>query len=306
MVAAILRQRSGFARDEWQNGATAMKALAVVPWTCPSCQTGVTTRYCPSCGERRLLARELTLRGLVDQVFESFTNIDGRLLRSVRCLVTRPGALTVAYLDGRRTPYIGPVALFLAANVLFFAAESLTHGLVFTTPLESHLHTQPWSPLAQVLVTDRVAALHTTIDRYAPRFDGAIALHARSLILLMVVSFTALPAIVFHRRHRPFVTHAVFALHLYAFLLLLFCIATAIPALGIPFGGTRSPSRLLDAALSIGLLIACGCYLYVAIGAVYGGSRARRAIESIGLTVGVAAIVLGYRFVLLLITLYST
>jgi hypothetical protein len=46
--------------------------------------------------------------------------------------------------------------------------------------------------------------------------------------------------------------------------------------------------------------------LYVAISAVYGGSRARRAIESIGLTVGVAAIVLGYRFVLLLITLYST
>ena len=111
---------------------------------------------------------------------------------------------------------------------------------------------------------------------------------------------------VFHRRQRPFVTHAVFALHLYAFLLLLFCIATAIPALGIPFGGTRSPSRLLDAVLSIGLLIACGFYLYVAISAVYGGSRARRAIESIGLTVGVAAIVLGYRFVLLLITLYST
>jgi hypothetical protein len=83
-------------------------------------------------------------------------------------------------------------------------------------------------------------------------------------------------------------------------------IATAIPALGIPFGGTRSPSRLLDAVLSIGLLIACGFYLYVAISAVYGGSCARRAIESIGLTVGVAAIVLGYRFVLLLITLYST
>ena len=107
-------------------------------------------------------------------------------------------------------------------------------------------------------------------------------------------------------RHRPFVTHAVFALHLYAFLRLLFGIATAIPALDIPFGGARSPSRLLDAVLSIGLLIACGFYLYVAIGAVYGGSRARRAIESIGLTVGVAAIVLGYRFVLLLITLYST
>ena len=308
MVAAILRQGDGFARDardEWQNGS-AMKALAVVSWTCPSCHAAVTTPYCPSCGERRLRARELTLRGLVDQVFESLTNIDGRLLRSLRCLVRRPGALTVAYLDGCRTPYIGPVALFVAANVLFFATESLTHGLVFTTPLDSHLHTQPWSPLAQAMVADRLAALHMTIEQYAPRFDGAIALHARSLILLMVVSFTALPAALFRRRRRPFVTHAVFALHLYAFMLLLFCIATAIPAAGIPFGAARSPSRVLDALLSIGLLIACGIYLDVAIGAVYGGSRARRVIESIGLTVGVAAIVLGYRFVLLVITLYRT
>jgi hypothetical protein len=282
-----------------------MNLLAVVPWTCPSCRAAVTTPYCPTCGERPLRARELTLRGLLDQLFESLTNIDGRLLRSVRCLVTRPGALTVAYLDGRRAPYIGPVALFLAANVLFFMAESLSHGLVFTTPLASHLNTQPWSPLARTLVSHRVAALHTTLEQYAPRFDGAIALHARSLILLMVVSFTALPAVLFRRRHRPFVTHAVFTLHLYAFLLLLFCIATTIPALDMLSGDVRWPARLLDAVLSIAILIACGIYVYVAIGAVYGGRQARRTIESLALTVGAAAIVLGYRFALLLLTLYT-
>jgi hypothetical protein len=284
--------------------STAMKAID--PWICPSCRTAVSTAYCPACGERALLARELTLRGLVDQVFEAFTNIDGRLLRSFRCLVSRPGVLTVAYLDGQRRPYLGPVALFLATNVLFFAAESLTQGLVFTTPLESHLHTQPWSPLAQVLVTQRLDALHTTIDRYAPRFDGAIALHARSLILLMALSFAALPAIVFRRSSRPFVTHAVFALHLYGFMLLLFCLATAIPAAGILFGGVRSPSQVLDIILSLSLMAACGIYLYFAIGAVYGGSRARRWIAAIGLTVGVGLIVLAYRFVLLLLTLYTT
>jgi hypothetical protein len=282
----------------------AMKVIE--PWTCPSCRTRLTTPYCPTCGERPLRARELTLRGLVDQVLESFTNIDGRLLRSFRCLVSRPGVLTVAYLDGRRTPYLGPVALFVSTNVLFFAAEAVTQGLVFTTPLESHLHTQPWSPLAQVLVTHRIDALHTTLERYAPRFDGALALHARSLILLMALSFAALPAVVFRRSSRPFVTHAVFALHLYGFMLLLFCVATAIPAAGMLFGGARSPSQLLDAILSFSLMGACGIYLYVAIGAVYGGSRTLRWIEAIGLTVGVAAIVLGYRFALLLITLYST
>ena len=253
-----------------------------------------------------MLPHELTLRGLFHQVFEAFTNIDGRLIRSFRCLVSRPGLLTVAYLRGLRRPYIGPVSLFLVTNVLFFATESLTGGTVFSTPLDSHLRTQPWSPLAQVLVANRLEVLHTTMDLYAPRFDAAVALHARSLILLMALSFSVLPAIVFRRGRHPIAAHTVFALHLYAFLLLLFCVATTMPAVNLLHGGARSTSENLDHVLSIGLMVACAVYLYFAIGRVYGGAGAGNAVRATGLTVGMSAIVLGYRFVLLLITLYST
>lgn len=274
-------------------------------WTCPSCNRVIATPFCPECGERPLRARELTLPGLVHQVFEALTNIDGRLLRSFRCLVTRPGLLTVAYLHGLRKPYIGPISLFLVTNVLFFAAESLTGGTVFSTPLASHLRTQPWSPLAQILVPHRLNALHTTLDLYAPRFDAAVALHARSLILLMALSFSVLPRIVFRRGGHPFAAHAVFALHLYAYMLLLFCVATAVPAVPMLRGGARSTSDLLDNALSIGLMTACAVYLFFAARRVYGGTGAVHVLRVVGLTVGVAAIVLGYRFALLLITLYT-
>ena len=211
----------------------------------------------------------------------------------------------MAFLQGRRKPFVGPVALFLVANVLFFATESLTGGTIFTTPLEGHLHTQPWSPVAQGLVADRLALLHTPAALFAARFDRAIALHARSLILLMALAFAVLPAIAYGRSRRPFAAHVVFSLHLYAFMLLLFSVATAIPAMGLLAGGTRSNSQVLDGAISITMLVACGFYLYFATGAVYGGGRAARALKSAALAVGTAAIVLGYRFALFLFTLYS-
>ena len=148
-------------------------------WTCPTCASTVSTRYCPSCGEHRLRERELTLRSLFGQLVQVFTNIDGRLIRSFRCLVSHPGFLTMAYLQGRRKPYVGPIQLFLTANVLFFAIESLAGGKVFTTPLDSHLHTQPWSPFAASLVSHRLDAMRTTLDLYAPVFDHAMALNAR-------------------------------------------------------------------------------------------------------------------------------
>jgi hypothetical protein len=279
--------------------------IATAQWTCPSCHGTIRSPYCPECGERPLRPGELTLRGLVAQAFEAITSIDGRVLRSFRALITRPGLLTVAFLQGRRVPYIGPIALFLATNVLFFAIESATGGTVFSTPLESHLHTQPWSPLARMLVEDRLEALGTTAAIFAPRFDAAVALHARSLILLMALSFAPLPWLVFRRRRHPFAAHATFALHLYSYLLLLFCVATTLPAINLFHGGVRSTSEMLDHVLSTGLLVACGCYLHVAIGRVYGGAVRGRALRAAGLTVAVGAIVLGYRFVLLLITLYT-
>ena len=100
--------------------------------------------------------------------------------------------------------------------------------------------------------------------------------------------------------------HALFSLHLYAFLLLLFCVATAIPPVDLWFGGAGFASERLDHVLAISLLIACALYLYVATGAVYGAKGAIRVLEVVVLTVAVASIVLGYRFVLLLVTLYST
>lgn len=275
-------------------------------WTCPSCHRDNAAPFCPGCGEQRRDPRDLTLRGLLHQAFEAFTNIDGRVLRSFRTLITSPGVLTVAFLEGRRKPFLGPVSLFLVANVIFFAAESSTNGQVFSTTLQAHMSQQPWDALARTLVARHLAAEHTTLERYAPGFDAAIALHARSLIMVMVVAFAPLVALVFHARRRPFAAHVVFSLHLYAYLLILLSIGTAVPVAWRMIDRSDASARVVDTVLSIGLLILCAVYLYSAIGQVYGGGRGRRAVSAAALSVATAVTALGYRFALFLITLSGT
>jgi len=280
--------------------------VGAVPWTCPTCKQSVATRFCPDCGEHPLQTRDLTLRGLFEQVFEAFTNIDSKLLRSMRNLLIHPGSLTVAYVEGRRKPFLGPVPLFLIANVIFFAVESLTGGKVFTTPLESHLHTQPWSEYAPDLVAQRLAHLRTTLEAYSPLFDQALALKARSLIIFMALSFALVPLLVFVRHHRALAVHAVFSLHFYSFLLLLLCVAAVIEGADRWVGGFGFPGDSLDHGLAISLLVASAVYLFAAIGPVYGARGVIRGFQALVLTAFVGVIVLGYRFVLLLITLYTT
>lgn len=275
-------------------------------WTCPTCKRLVVTPFCSECGERLLRPRDLTLRSLFEKFFHAITSVDGRLIRTVWCLLHRPGMLTVAYMDGRRKPYIAPLQLFLIANVLFFAIQSFTSTNIFGASLESHLYNQDWSDLARSLVTQRMEKTHTSLDAYAPIFDRAVVLNAKSLIILMTVPFALLLPLVFFRSKRPFATHVVFSLHLYTFLLLLFCLSLLIAMLDVLLGGAGLKSPWMDNVLSVFNLIACAGYLYLATGPVYGASGPSRTLKILALALCVGAIVLGYRFLLFLITFYWT
>src|SRR5436190_954827 len=183
--------------------------------------------------------------------------------------------------------------------------EPTFHALTLrgiATPLAMHLEKQPWSPLAQTWVADRLTALHTTRGAFTPAFDRALAVHARSWIIVMALSFAPVLLLVFRRRRMPVAAHAVFALHVYAFLLLLLCAGSAVEAL---FGGPTAMPPLVDPFVSITLLAACAAYLYAAVGAVYATHGARRLLEAAVLTICVAALLLGYRFALFVLTLYT-
>jgi hypothetical protein len=265
----------------------------------------VVTPFCPQCGENRLRPRDLTLRGILDKFFHALTSIDGRAIRTFWCLLRRPGLPTVAYMEGRRKPYIAPFQLFLLANALFFATQSMTSTNIFGASLESHLHHQDWSGLAQSLVSARLERTHTSPELYAPVFDRAVALNAKSLIILMAVPFAALLPLMFFRSRRPFIAHVVFSLHAYTFLLLLFSLTLLIAILDVLLGGAGLNSPRMDNVLTVINLVACAVYLYLAMGPVYGSSGPGRAVKALALALSVGVIVLGYRFLLFVITLYG-
>lgn len=275
-----------------------------VRWTCPACREDVGTPFCARCGEEPLAPSDLTVRGVAAKVIHAFTSIDARTARSAWKLLRHPGALTLAWTGGIRKPYVAPFQLFLIANVLFFFVQWLTGENVFSSTLDSHLHHQDWSELAQSLVARRLEATHTSLAAFAPVFDRAVVLNAKSLIVVMTIPFALLLPLVFARRRRPFMTHVAFALHLYTFLLLVFCVALLLAKLSAWLGYGGLEAAWLDDVLSAANLAACAAYLFVAIGVVYGSSGAARVVQAAALALAVGAIVLAYRFVLFLITLY--
>jgi hypothetical protein len=145
-----------------------------------------------------------------------------------------------------------------------------------------------------------------SLAAYSPLFDQAVIFYGKLLIALMVLPFTLFVYLTAIRQGRPFATHIVFSLHFYAFLLLLFCVSLVVSEVSVLLGGGGLSSAKIDTVLTVINLAICTVYLYVAIGVVYGKRSITRPVKALALGSSVTGVLLGYRFLLFLITLYVT
>ena len=100
---------------------------------------------------------DLTVRGLFAQLLQYLTKFDNQVLNTLRTLITSPGALTLAFQRGQRTPFLGPIKVFVLANLLFFAIQTLSELRVFAPALAMHLLDEPWTSIARQLVDHHLA-----------------------------------------------------------------------------------------------------------------------------------------------------
>src|SRR3954467_15376111 len=126
------------------------------PETCVNCGSVLHGPYCTRCGERRATARDYSFWAFLQEGFQTFTNADGSFLTSLKLLVTKPGALTAAYMRGRRVGLMRPLQLFLLVNVVYFLFASTTHLQLLSTNLNNHMNSTWHSKLATRMVNRRL------------------------------------------------------------------------------------------------------------------------------------------------------
>jgi hypothetical protein len=277
--------------------------------SCPSCGAPRPDRYCPRCGERRIEARDYSVRQFAAHVASDFTNLDGTLLRTVRGLL-RPGFLTHEYFAGRRAPYMKPVQLFVFINVVFFLF-AYRNGLL-QYDLRQYLDYGPLRGLSTRMVDARLAERGVTLAAYGARFDAVIEDQKKTLMLVLVPVLALLLQGIFRRRY--YVEHLVFSTHFFAFFLVF--LTAVVAALRLTFLGVRaalgSTPRWLaplggETGLTLMLGLGTGVYLTRALRRCYGQSARAAAATAIVLAVAVLGLlVVVYKNALFFTTFYAT
>ncbi|MEY4456252.1 MAG: DUF3667 domain-containing protein [Sediminibacterium sp.] len=86
---------------------------------CLNCGTIVQGRFCQQCGQENVEVKESFLQ-LFKHFLEDLTHFDGKLWKTLKLLLFKPGKLTQFYMDGKRATYIHPIRMYLFISAVFF------------------------------------------------------------------------------------------------------------------------------------------------------------------------------------------
>jgi hypothetical protein len=204
---------------------------------CANCGQLLSGRYCAQCGQKELRPDDLTVRRFfVDTVVHELTNVDGKIWRTLRALLFRPGLLTAEYSAGRRQPYINPLRIYIVAVIVY--AVLTQGGLVATlragpvvlsivpvampsgSSLEETFRRIDRFGALQKVAAAKQPALDMNAEGVRRDFHDRLESIAEPLAFGNVLLLALALYIFFRRRRRLFVEHAVFSMHLMSFVLL--------------------------------------------------------------------------------------
>ena len=86
---------------------------------CLNCGTQLYGRYCHVCGQENVEPKE-TVWHLVNHFFEDITHFDGKFFSTGKYLLTKPGFLSLEYINGRRASYLNPIRMYVFTSAIFF------------------------------------------------------------------------------------------------------------------------------------------------------------------------------------------
>jgi len=139
---------------------------------CANCGAELSGRFCQECGQAAHLHRSLLHLG--EELLHGVVHFDAKGWRTLPLLVARPGVLTRRYIDGMRTRYVSPLALFLFCAFLMYAVLSLTGQGPALPAMTQEQRAQLDAELRETLQEQRaaVAQARAQLERARARGDA--------------------------------------------------------------------------------------------------------------------------------------
>lgn len=185
---------------------------------CTQCGAALQTPFCGQCGHKRFERHDFALGHFLHHAFHELFHLDGRLWRTLRDLVYRPGLPAAEALAGRGGRYLGPLRIFLVLSAVYYfvggtGAARMETMLEYGATRTGARETGGFAPHFERLA----ARHHESVEAYKLHAEAQFQSAVKLARVGSVVLFTLLLAALLVRRGHYLGEHATLALHFYGF-----------------------------------------------------------------------------------------
>lgn len=86
---------------------------------CLNCGYPIIGKFCGECGQKAHLHKDSFIH-MVGHFIGDYFHYDGKFWITVKTLFTKPGLITLEYINGKRVKYLNPIQLYIFVTTLFF------------------------------------------------------------------------------------------------------------------------------------------------------------------------------------------
>jgi hypothetical protein len=266
---------------------------------CLNCGELLTGKFCSACGQKLIESSERTFKHVLFQFFGSAFFIENNFLRNLWVLLTKPGQQSLDFIQGRTKRWMTPFSIFLLINLFYFLINPLSDfSLALSDQVQYQLHSSFIKPMVDKRIEDR----GITFKDYAQQYKLQSDTLAKTIIIINVPITALFFMMWFYRRKMFFVDHFIFFIHFYGWLLLTAITLTVLFQALILVGLISN----VGVAGPILLWILLTIYLAIAIRKVYEQKKVYLLASVLFGFVALAATHIMYRFILFMLTFWTT
>ncbi len=228
---------------------------------CATCGASLSGDFCSQCGEQRLNPKLRSLHYILSDIIEDLTSVDGKLWRTLKSILLKPGQLEYDYHLGRRVNYLKPITLFFVLNVLFVMFSPISD---FYVTLIDQVSLQQYSSYIKPLLDDYLTSNQINYQTFEQNYNQLVVVLARSLIILQVPVYALACSLILYNRNYFSGDYFNFSLNFHSWLLMWVILAMApafvigifIQLFDLPIEPNRIYFLMLPIGISIYLLLA--------------------------------------------------
>ena len=262
---------------------------------CISCGAPMSTKFCPSCGEKKISDSDFSLAHLLEQGIDVFTHLDSKLFKSARALVFKPGLLTAEFVRGVRKPYMKPFQVFFLCNILFFFF--LGGYDVFYIPAKWFFIESQYGSSIRQLAEQTAAQKNLDINALAQLYDAKVVNSSKLFVITLVPAIALFSWPFGGKQHPQYGKHVIFALYFLSFMMLVMVLYAKI-LIWLPF---RIPPIWFNIPFLSGLVL----YVRFAFNRFPGRGGLITWLGAVSVVAGLVVSTIPYRWLISWLTLHS-